>query len=214
MDEFSTAGSKSYRLKCSEVELAALRESTLLLRFAAEHVADLDESLSLAIAEARAAAENDSWAPEIAQKFWNSFGRLCTVVKPTTMDALEAGNHRYLNPGVSGWMLGKRRQVSLSERSSSRYIVSLLGFIIVIVFLQLYMWACTTLSKRMDDLSTSSKSQFLSISNAFFALSASTSPENHVWTAEEGRVGNRISSDSFDLNSDIGASCKTIHELS
>jgi hypothetical protein len=188
--------------KCSDAELLALRESGTLLRFAAEHVSGLDDEFSLAIAEARAAAGNEAWTPEIAQRFWHAFGKLCDLIKPTTMDALEATRPVH-NPGLTGWLLGQRAKKSLAERSSRRYIVSLSMIIIVIVFLQLYIWACITLSKTIDDLLTSTKTQFVSTSGLFLSLNVATSPQDHIWTAEEGRIGNQISSESFDLSSDL-----------
>jgi hypothetical protein len=103
---------KAFKLECSEVEKMALHESTFLLRFAAEHVQNIDKHLIKTITEARAAAENNAWTPEVAQHFWASFGKLCTIIKLTTMNALEATSC-YLRPGLSGWILGKRNNVSL-----------------------------------------------------------------------------------------------------
>jgi len=190
------------KIQCSDVELTALKESISLDRFAAEHVSHLDKDLSLAVAEARAAADTGSWTPQMAQRFWHSFGKLCDLVKPTTVDALEA-TRREFKPGLTGWLLGQRANKSLAERSSTRYVVSLSLIIAVIVFLQFYVWACTTLSKRIDELSTTSKAQFISVSNVFLPLNAATAGQGHVWTPEEGRQGNLVSGDSIALDSDI-----------
>ncbi len=66
--------------KVSEAEAKALGEAGPLLRFAAEHVRELQPDLSLAIAEARIADENDAWTPEISEKFWTAFAKLCNLI--------------------------------------------------------------------------------------------------------------------------------------
>ena len=72
----------------SETERVALGEAGPLLRFAAERVKDLDPNLSLAIAKARAAADGNSWTPDISQYFWVAFSKLC--------DLISAGNNGLL----------------------------------------------------------------------------------------------------------------------
>ena len=135
----------------TDAELVALGEAGPLLRFAAEHVEALDPGLSLAIAEAVDAHQNQHWNPEISQKFWQAFAQLCTLIKPVTMECLAATQR---NLKARSWFRFWRRgqYFSLAERTSSRYL-SLLFFLLAVVTLpQLYIWVSANLSKQLDDL--------------------------------------------------------------
>jgi hypothetical protein len=135
----------------TDAELAVLDEAGPLLRFAAEHVEALDPSLSLAIAEAVDAHQNQHWTAEVSQKLWQAFARLCTLIKPVTMESLEAA-HRNLK--ARSWFRFWRRgqNFSLAERTSSRYL-SLLFFLLAVVTLpQLYIWVSANVSQQLDDL--------------------------------------------------------------
>lgn len=147
--------------KISDSELAALNETGPLLRFAAERVKDLDADLPLAISQARQAAASDQWSPEISQRFWNAFGRLCDLIQPVTMDTLETA-HWMVRPSplLKPFGAGKR---SVAERSSSRYLMLLFVLLSLILPIQLFVWTCTNLSNKIDDLVRDQKSQYLSV---------------------------------------------------
>lgn len=136
--------------KCTDSDSAALNESGRLLRFAAEHVKDLDPDLPLAIAEAQAAAASDTWDPKIAQRFWGAFAKLCDLIQPVSMDCLAAAEQ---NIEPSRWLkfFGVGRK-SIAQRSSARYLWVLLALLALILPLQLYVWTCTNLSKKVDEL--------------------------------------------------------------
>jgi hypothetical protein len=51
-------------------ETAALNESGPLVRFAAERIPNLDQSLTLAIAQAQVDAQTGQWTPATSQSFW------------------------------------------------------------------------------------------------------------------------------------------------
>jgi hypothetical protein len=135
----------------TEAEIAALDEAGPLLRFAAEHVERLDPGLSLAIAEAVDARQNQRWTPEISQKFWGAFTELCHLIKPVTMDCLAAA-HR--NIGARSWFRFWRsgQNSSIAERSSSRYLILLIILLAVVTPLQFYAWVSTNLSKQLDGM--------------------------------------------------------------
>jgi len=144
--------------KCTDADLAALTESGPLLRFAAEHVKDLDADLPLAIAEAHAAAANDTWDAKVSQRFWSAFAKLCDLVQPVTMDCLSAAEPKIEPPR---WLafLGLERK-SIAERSSARYLWVLLLLLAVIVPVQLYVWTCSNLSKKIDELLAAEKTKY------------------------------------------------------
>lgn len=135
--------------KPSKGEAQALEEAGPLLRFAAEHVKDLDPDLSLALAEAREAAQNDAWNPQISQRFWTAFAKLCALVQPVTVDCLAAASQSTSVSGLLPW--SNTDAVSIAERSSARYLRALLVLLAIIVPLQLYVWTSTNLSKKIDD---------------------------------------------------------------
>ena len=145
--------------KISDSELAALNETGPLLRFAAERVKDLSADLPLAIAEARQAAANDQWSPDISQRFWNAFARLCDLIQPVTMDTIRAAQQK-IQPSAWRKRFGAGPR-SIAQRSSGRYLLLLFLLLALILPIQLYVWTCTNLSKKIDDLVANQKSQYL-----------------------------------------------------
>jgi hypothetical protein len=97
IDEFDVVWRMLEMSTPTEAEIVALGEAGPLLRFASEHVTELDPQLSLAIAEASDAKQSERWTPEISQRFWQAFGRLCDLIKPVTMESL-AATHRNIDP--------------------------------------------------------------------------------------------------------------------
>jgi hypothetical protein len=120
--------------KCSDSESAALADSGPLLLFASQHVKKLDTDLSLAIAEARAAAEGDAWTPQISQRFWTAYSKLCEAIDPVTMECLGVAQKSIEKRKWFG--LGGLEKVSLAEQSSGRYSVILVVLLIPLLFLQ------------------------------------------------------------------------------
>lgn len=154
--------------KPSEGEARALDEAGLLLRYAAEHVKDLDPDLSLAIAEARDAAQSDAWNPQISQRFWTAFARLCGLVQPVTMDTLAAASR---STPASGWLTWRdAEKISIPERSSARYLRALLVLLAIIVPLQLYAWTSTNLSKKIDDYIAATKTKVVQLTEEYNKL--------------------------------------------
>ena len=164
--------------KISDNELAALNETGPLLRFAAERVKDLNPDLPLAIAQARQASANDQWSPEISQRFWDAFAKLCDLIQPVTMDTIKAAQQKIPpSPWRKRFGAGPR---SIAQRSSGRYLLILFLLLALILPVQLYVWTCTNLSKKVDDLVTSHKSQYLRLvqeANKLEAEEKSAAPE-------------------------------------
>jgi hypothetical protein len=143
--------------KPTAIEAATLTEAEALLRFAAEHVRALPPEYAQTFAEARAAAEEGTWTSEISRKFWEAFAKLCDLIQPVNIDCLTTAQTTVTMSRWWGLRRG-RRELSLAERSSTRYFRTLLGFLIVLIMMQLYVWMCTSLSKRIDDLITTNLS--------------------------------------------------------
>ena len=147
--------------KINESELAALNETGPLLRFAAERVKDLDPDLPLAIAQARQAATADQWSPEISQRFWNAFARLCDLIQPVTMDTIRSAQQK-IQPPPWRKRFGAGPK-SIAQRSSGRYLRILFLLLALILPIQLFVWTCTNLSNKIDELVGRQKSQYLSL---------------------------------------------------
>ena len=189
----------------SKDEEIALKQAGSLLRFAAERVKKLDPKLSLAIAEAQAAAENKQWTPAVAQRFWVAFATLCDLILPVTLDCLEAAQPtipRCKLPFFSG--TGKLG--SLAERSCRRYVVLLLILLLAIVIpIQLYLWSCTRQSEKVDEGVKSTKVMMAQLSTLFTELNTArddkrSKDENAPWTSEENAKADKIAGEADTLN--------------
>lgn len=137
-------------MKASEDDIRALDEADTLLRFAAERVTDLNPDLSLAVSESRAALEGGLWSPQIAQRFWTAYAKLCGLIRPVTTDCLAEGSRRV---SAFRWVPWKRaEEITVAERSSAHYLRIMIVLLLMILPLQLYVWIGTNLSKKVDAL--------------------------------------------------------------
>jgi hypothetical protein len=179
----------------SDGERCALDEAGPLLRYAAEHVKDLDPDLPLAIAEARQAAATAQWSPQISQRFWNAFAKLCDQVQPVTMDSLEAAERKL---PVPRWLrFFDLNPKSIAERSSRRYLMILFMLLGLILPIQLYVWTCSNLSKKIDDLVASQRTQYATLVQEFNRLDIETKTiQPDKWSTEQQAKASRIIDDA------------------
>ena len=188
--------------KCTDSDLAALIESGPLLRFAAERVKNLDPDLSLALAEARAAADDQQWTPQISQRFWAAFAKLCDLILPVTMDSLSAAGHTIAPWGLRR-LIGARKE-SLAERTSRHYLYLLFLLLGLILPIQLYVWTCTVLSKRVDDLLTAQNAKFAELTQEFNKLNVETrNLESSKWSNDQVAMADKISDEASSTDGDI-----------
>lgn len=162
----------------SEEELRAIEESGPLLRFAAEKVHGLDAQFGQQIADAREASEAGTWTPAIAQEFWSAFAKLCDAIRPVTMDCIAMSkpvitHHSFLTPWQS-------RKISIAERTSGRYYAIIFILLMIIIPLQLYIWACSNLIKQLDDGAAYVQNLITSGHESFTTLSLDTSSTDNT----------------------------------
>jgi hypothetical protein len=189
--------------KPSEGEARALDEAGPLLRFAAEHVTNLDPDLSLAIAEAREAAQNDAWSPQTSQRFWTAFARLCGLAQPVTTDCLAASSPSAPAPRWLPWR--DTEKISIAERSSARFLRAFLVLLAIILPLQLYVWTTTNLAKKVDDQLAATKTKVVQLTEDYTKLKSR--PQ-----AAAGRVddkGEAFKALAYSIHMDI----ERIHDL-
>jgi hypothetical protein len=188
--------------KISDGDLAALEEAGPLLRFAAERVKNLDPDLPLAIAEARAVAGSDGWSPQISQRFWSAFAKLCDLIQPVTMDCLAAAQP---NIEPSRWLRYLvHDKKSIAERSSSRYLFVLSLLLLLILPIQLYVWTCTNLAKRIDDLVAGEKVKHAALVEDFNKLDAETRTIlAESWSVDQKAKASKIITDSTSIQDDL-----------
>ena len=194
--------------KPNDADLAALRDAGPLLRFAAERVKNLDPDLSLAIAEAHAAGENDSWTPQISQRFWNAFSKLCDLIGPVTLDCISMAQANIPARSWTAFFGWSGKTVSQAERSSSRYLKLLLFILIAVILpLQLYVWVCTSLSKKLEELVNAEQTKLSPVGEDFRKLTAVTGDKAdgtpHDYTSEEKSVSDKIEAYAVNLNSAV-----------
>jgi hypothetical protein len=188
--------------KCADSDLAALNESGPLLRFAAENVKNLDPDLPLAIAEAHAAAANDTWDPKISQRFWGAFAKLCDLIYPVTMDCLHAAEPT-IDPPFWRKFFDKEKR-SIAERSSGRYLGMLWLLLILIVPLQLYVWTCSNLTKKIDGLMTAANMRLAELTKDYIKLDAQTRGKpGETWTEDQKASAEKLTTDSGSLQDDL-----------
>jgi hypothetical protein len=108
-------------------ELDALRDSALLLKFAVENIKDekdLPQATVSTITTAWKQREEDKWDPDISTQFWVAYAKLCTLIKPVTLDTLTTTRQER---SVKRWTgFGSETQVSLANRSARRYLIVML----------------------------------------------------------------------------------------
>jgi hypothetical protein len=201
---------------CSESELLALGEAGPLLRFAAEHIKNLDPDLSLAITEARAANDNNQWIPQVAARFWNAFSKLCDLIQPVTLDCLAAA-HRNISPCRIISFVSSGQKVSLSERTSSRYLFVLFALFLIIVPLQLYVWTCTNISKEIDELVNSNLKTLQRVSEDYnkLQLVIQKNPDgtDHVLSVPESAAQDKFWADVAPIITDLNRINYDAYEL-
>jgi hypothetical protein len=191
----------------SDADRTALDQAGPLLRFAAENVNNLDPDLSLAIAQAVDARQNSRWTPEISQRFWQAFSKLCDLIKPVTLESLSTKQPTI--DSVKRFRFKSRNSpISLADKTSSTHIRILAVLMIFIIPLQLYVWIGTNLSKQTDELLKDISPNVVRLSENFSALDTRTEGDNHVWTADEKTAADKISVDSDIL---ISSAKRIIH---
>ncbi len=185
--------------QCSTSEAAAIDNSGPLLLFAAQHVENLDPDLSLAVAEARVAQEQGAWTPQISQRFWTAYAKLCDLIKPTAIECLAVAQP---NIAHRKWLgLGAVEKVSLAVRTSGLYSTVLIVLLIPLLLIQLYVWICTTQSKHIDDLMPQYKAQLSALNDEYTKLGAATANiKSENWTPDQVASAAKISTDAAALN--------------
>ena len=194
--------------KCSDAEATALKEAGPLLRFAAERKKDLDTDLSLAIAEAQAAAETDQWNPQVAQRFWSAFSKLNDLILPVTMDGIAAAS-RTIQPRK--WIrFGRTKdKISLAERSSGRYLFVLFTLLLLfIVPIQLYVWSCTILSKKIDDLFAANHELSSRLGESYRKLLTADQ-----LTPDQQKAAEQVRVDAASINADVDRMMQQVYFL-
>jgi hypothetical protein len=158
----------------TEAELKAVGEAEMIVRYAAEHVADLDPVLARTISTAREAAFDGEWTPDLAGAFWNAFHALCIAIKPVTVECLTTAEESV--PTIGFWK-SKSRPTTLADRSSYRYSAALIVISIIVMLLQVYVWIChfepqsidgkrDVMLKSFANFSTAYQNDFLNTLNA------------------------------------------------
>jgi hypothetical protein len=104
-------------------ENEALDTAAVLIKYFAESPKDLPNAIVLPIVTAWKAREEKNWNPEISSAFWVAYSALCDLLKPVTIDTIEASRpkikaHKFI-------FFGPLRTTSLTQRTAQ--IKSLIG---------------------------------------------------------------------------------------
>jgi hypothetical protein len=191
----------------SDADCAALHQAGPLLRFAAENINNLDPDLSLAIAQAVDAQQTSRWTPEISQRFWHAFSKLCDLIKPVTLESLSTKQ-----PSIESlkWFRFKSRnfKISLADKTSSTHIRILAVLMIFVIPLQLYVWIGTNLSKQTDELLKDISPTVVRLSENFTQLVARAPGPDQSLKGTDLTAATKIIADSDSM---ISAAKRIIH---
>jgi hypothetical protein len=182
------------------VETDALKESGPLVRFAAEHNANLEPALTLAIAQAQVDSQGNQWTPTASQNFWTAFNKLCVLIRPTTLDCLAASVKDLDWFSVTHF---KKIKISLAERTSGRYLWGLLVAILIAVPLQLYVWGGSIESKKIDESLDRLQRATIALSEDYQRLYHDQPPPNKEWSPELQTRAEKLIQSSVDLDRDL-----------
>ena len=120
------------------------------------------------------------------------------LVRPVTIDSLRANIPSFDPPRWRFFRPSKK--IFLAERSSSRYMTLLIWLLVIILPLQLYAWACTSLSKKIDELNAAAKVRFGQLAEDYIKLSADTDGKKaDQWTPAERARGDKIRAEATTL---------------
>ncbi len=117
------------------LELEALEDSKHLIKFAAEHKADLKQETVLALEQARDANDGGAWSSAAAAAFWAAFSALCNCVSPVTITSLYANVPTITRAKWRVRLFHAEPITSLSERTARRYTALLLALLLVSILL-------------------------------------------------------------------------------
>ena len=109
-------------------ENEALDTAAVLIKYSAE-VQRIPNAIVLPIVTAWKAREEKNWSPEISSAFWVAYSALCDLLKPVTIDTIEASRskiqaHKFI-------FFGPLRTISLTQRTARRYLILLLVLLVI-----------------------------------------------------------------------------------
>ena len=106
----------------NSIETGLLARCGELLQFAAENKTGLPGEIITDIESAWDAQSQSNWSPQIATKFWAAYDKLCSHLRPVTLDTLRASQP------ADTWLsrLGLKAKKSPSRRWARRFQILLL----------------------------------------------------------------------------------------
>jgi hypothetical protein len=138
-------------MKLQDNEEKALNDASLLIKYAAESPKTVPENITMPIAAAWKARDDNAWTPEVSSKFWIAYSALCDLIKPVTLETIAASK-----PVKSlRWVFfGEVVEATLAERTAWRYRVLLSVLLAVAVLLGFVAAAATKISGEIRDYIT------------------------------------------------------------
>ncbi|MBI3530606.1 MAG: hypothetical protein HY067_21885 [Betaproteobacteria bacterium] len=136
--------------KPQEIELAALEQVGILLKFSAENAKSISPDIVATIASAWEARDTSTWTPEVSSKFWGAFNTLCSIIKPVSLDTMSSNS---LNRQRRSWVLWWRLETtSLAKSTARNYLSILLIALFASICLQFIVATAANLSAEIDKI--------------------------------------------------------------
>jgi hypothetical protein len=135
-------------MKLQASEEQALKDASVLIKYAAESPKALPDGVMMPIALAWKAQEENAWSPDVSSKFWTAYSALCDLLKPVTLETIAAAQ-----PIKSlRWVFfGDVVQSTLAEQSARRYRILLVGLLAIAVTLGFVASAATKVSEEVKE---------------------------------------------------------------
>ena len=135
-------------MKLQASEEQALKDASVLIKYAAESPKTLPDNIMMPITLAWKAQEENAWSPDVSSKFWTAYSALCDLLKPVTLETIAAGQ-----PVKSlRWVFfGDVVQSSLAEQSARRYRILLIVLLAIAVTLGFVASAATKISEEVKE---------------------------------------------------------------
>ena len=126
----------------------AVKDSRLLLTYAAHSGLDLDDEMLNILVNAQYRIDSDEWTNENEAAFWQAFSTLNALIKPVTLQSLKA-----VSLGITGSLkLQFVRFFNKAYRTAGIYAILSLVFMVALLFFQMYWLLGEKLSQHLTSV--------------------------------------------------------------
>jgi hypothetical protein len=154
-------------MKPQASEEQALKDASVLIKYAAESPKALPDSVMVPIATAWKAQEENAWGPDVSSKFWTAYSALCDLLKPVTLETIAAGQP---TKSLRWIFFGDVVQSTLAEQVARRYRILLIVLLAIAVTLGFVASAATRISDEVKEFVTQGNAAAMDVAAALSSI--------------------------------------------